>query len=996
MKLKSKLLVAFVVAAIVPLAGISFLVTEKVRSVLTENAVNQLVAARESREQSLGTYFNSIETQIQLMAEDHAVIDAAKEFSKAYQDLESSQPVPPVGSNDSVSMEDRLAGVKDYYTNQFGAKLTGEYGQTGIAIDPLVPASRASVLLQSLYIAANSHEVGSKNNLHNAQDGSTYSMVHKYNHAYFNDFLNAYGFYDIFIADPETGNVVYSVYKELDYATSLKTGPYAASGIGDAFNAALLLPKGESYLTDFNRYLPSYNQPASFISAPLYDAGAIVGVLIYQMPLDLINQVVVDRLGMGDTSKAYLVGDDGLMRTQMPFVEEPTILVRSVDTEELLRQQADGAGEIRIDDRGVEVLRVSKMIDVLGAEWLLVVEQDVEEAFVVLDTLTRIMLIMNALGILLALTVAYLIVRNTEKQLGADPTELNKIAAEIADGDLSRQFDNVESQTGTLKMMSVMQTQLKDREQADQASIARIGRLSQGLEKLTTMVCLAAEDHSIVFVNSSMRDYMNQHRAAMSSLNPGLNSGALEGMDLAVLSDNQSAFRSVIGSLSKCHESEITAGDRIINVKLNAIWSDDGVRLGTSMEWVDITEQRRVMDEVDSVVRAANNGCLSERIDSRGKQGVYLALAGGVNGLLDVTQHIVEDVQGFLSGISEGDLTKTIDTDYKGSFADVKGKANVSVEKLTEIVQSIRSVASTVDTAAREINTGNIDLSQRTERAAASLQETSSSMEEMTSSVKQNADNSKQAKAVALSAKEEAEKGGQVVGQAVQAMAEINESSRKISDIIGVIDDIAFQTNLLALNASVEAARAGEQGRGFAVVASEVRNLAGRSATAAKEIKDLIEDSVNRVENGAELVNESGRSLGGIVSQVKKVTDIVSEISAASQEQSEGITLVNQAIVQLDEATQQNAALVEEASAASHSTTEQVENLIKLIGFFNTGKSAKVTALNSVRPARITAVRDPDAHDKRPELGRKSVNSANFSKPANVANSDTDANWEEF
>jgi methyl-accepting chemotaxis protein len=290
-----------------------------------------------------------------------------------------------------------------------------------------------------------------------------------------------------------------------------------------------------------------------------------------------------------------------------------------------------------------------------------------------------------------------------------------------------------------------------------------------------------------------------------------------------------------------------------------------------------------------------------------------------------------------MNAMAEGNLTEFMEGEYEGEFAQLQQAINDTVSKMSAVVQDIVEASINISSAASEISQGNVDLSQRTEEQASSLEETASSMEELTSTVRQNSDNARQANQLAVDAREKAEKGGSVIQNAIQAMAAISASSKKVADIIGVIDEIAFQTNLLALNAAVEAARAGEQGRGFAVVASEVRNLAQRSAAAAKEIKELINDSGEKVREGSELVNESGKTLEEIVEGAKKVGDIISEIAAAGEEQTSGIEQVNKAVTQMDEMTQQNAALVEEAAAASESLDEQGKSLQQMMAFFNTG-----------------------------------------------------------
>jgi len=340
-----------------------------------------------------------------------------------------------------------------------------------------------------------------------------------------------------------------------------------------------------------------------------------------------------------------------------------------------------------------------------------------------------------------------------------------------------------------------------------------------------------------------------------------------------------------------------------VQASYNPIHDANGRPFKVVMYATDVTNQMLMAHQLEIAVKqtqltvkAAIDGDLSARIPIGGKTGEIEALCRGVNAMLDNT---------------------------------------------VDLVRRVKNAAQEVQTGAEEISKGNLNLSQRTEEQASSLEETASSMEEMTSTVRQTADNAGQANQLAMAARQQAEKGGAVVNSAITAMGGINEASKKIADIIGVIDEIAFQTNLLALNAAVEAARAGEQGRGFAVVATEVRNLAGRSATAAKEIKALIQDSVARVDAGSKLVDESGRTLEDIVNAVKKVTDIVAEIASASREQSSGIEQVNKAVMQMDQTTQQNAALVEEASAASQAIVEQAQALNVMIARYKVDDSAE-------------------------------------------------------
>jgi len=411
-------------------------------------------------------------------------------------------------------------------------------------------------------------------------------------------------------------------------------------------------------------------------------------------------------------------------------------------------------------------------------------------------------------------------------------------------------------------------------------------RIKSALDKASASVMLADDSLNIIYLNESAQKMFREAQADFRRDLPALDADRIVGSNIDVFHKNPTHQRGMLANLRTTHNAQIRIGGRVMRFAANPVISAAGERIGTVVEWWDRTLEVRSEEEVAAIVKKALDGDLTERLSVEGKTGFFATLSTGLNQLL---------------------------------------------ENSAQMVRQIKVAAVAVHRGAEEISQGNTNLSQRTEEQSSSLEQTAASMEQMTSTVKQNADNAGQANQLASAARDQAQKGGSVVGDAVRAMTEINEASKKIADIISVIDEIAFQTNLLALNAAVEAARAGEQGRGFAVVATEVRSLAGRSATAAKEIKDLIQDSVRKVQDGSALVTQSGQTLEQIVASVKKVSDIVAEIAAASREQSSGIEQVNKAVMQMDEMTQQNAALVEEATAASQAMAEQAGELSRIM-----------------------------------------------------------------
>jgi methyl-accepting chemotaxis protein len=506
-------------------------------------------------------------------------------------------------------------------------------------------------------------------------------------------------------------------------------------------------------------------------------------------------------------------------------------------------------------------------------------------------------------------------------------------------------------------------TEALAREIEEQRLADENARVRQALDNVGTATMIADTDLNVIYMNRSVERLMKNAEADLRRDLPNFDSNKIMGGNIDVYHKDPSHQRGMLKNLKGTHTAPIDVGGRSLVVTANSIENEQGERLGTVVEWQDRTMEVAIEQEINHLVEAANLGDFTTRIDEAGKEGFFLNLTKGLNSVVSNVNSGLTDVLGVMDTMAEGNLTNKIERDYQGIFDQMKDSINATIDKLTEVITNIRASSMSVKTGASEIASGNADLSQRTEEQASSLEETASSMEEMTSVVKQSADNANSANTLAQNAKIKATEGGLVVSKAIIAMDAINKSSSEIADIIGVIEEIAFQTNLLALNAAVEAARAGEQGRGFAVVAGEVRNLAQRSADASKQIKDLIRDSEAKVSEGSTLVNESGKTLGEIEQAVSEVSAMIADITSAAQEQTSGIEQVNTAVSQMDEMTQQNAALVEEATAASQAVAEQATNMAKMMEFFQTDGSApavqtRASAMSSPRAAS-SAARSP-------------------------------------
>jgi len=677
----------------------------------------------------------------------------------------------------------------------------------------------ASTDMRRLYISDNPHPLGKKDELVAATDGSEWSAMHDRHHVGLRSYQRARGYYDLFLFDLD-GNLVYSVFKEDDFALNFTSGKYKDSGLGEAFQAARDLKSGEFHMTDIAPYGPSAGAPAMFMSTPVVLDGQKIGVVAVQVPLDVMENILSNAEILGATGEVYVVDNQRQVLTNS---RAEGLFATLDELPELQQISAALNGESRYLDRtrGLDGETVVAMTDSVttprGDNWGLVFEMDRAEAMkVVADTALASVIQMAATAVLLCL-LAWLAVRGVTKRIEQLSGAMEKIADQNYDDDIPGQNEGDE-----------------------------VGYISNTLAKL----------------------------------------------------------------------------------------------------------QIRLREGAEAQAR--------ETVTQKNNAKVVKALSGA------------------LVDLAKGDFRNKVMEYFPEEHRQLRYSINDAMDGLNEVILVVRDTADSINRGAQEISSSADELSSRTESQAATLEQTAAALEEVTASVKSANEHVQNVENTVEVARSKAEDSGEVVEATIQAMTEIESSSQQISQIISVIDDIAFQTNLLALNAGVEAARAGEAGRGFAVVASEVRGLAQRSSEAALEIKSLIETSGKQVGRGVEMVGRTGDALNMIVDQVQQISGLIRQISQSSQEQATALTEINTGMSQLDQVTQSNAAMVEENTAAAHMLRSDAHKLSQYVGRFQTQGGAEPlqieAALASVPPAESL---ESDDFSPEPPLEERPAAQAN-------------------
>ncbi|WP_210410474.1 methyl-accepting chemotaxis protein [Oceanicola sp. D3] len=892
-------------------------------------------------------------------------------------------------------------------------KLTGAFA----AIED--PASD----LQRLYIEENPHPVGEKHLYDFARDGSGYSIAHRRYHGFFRALQQVRGYYDVFLMDAD-GNVIYSVFKELDFATNVVEGPWAESGLGEVYRGAVSQAGAEErvFFVDYAPYGPSNGAPAGFAGIAITrEDGTLQGVLAVQMPTDQVASLISQSAGIQE----IFAGSDMKQRNTAGLAA-----IEPLD-DEAVRRALQGevgrlTGPIHTGETG---LAAYGPVDFGSFIWAVSAQMTDEAAFGGINRLLTKAAIGGTILLLLATAVGFALSRGIVGPVTAVRNGLQGLTR----GEYSHAVSG-SARGDELGEMARSAETLRDKLQGAQAAEQDNIFRGAGFQASSAPMLMLDSDLRVSYANAAVEAFFDKHADTFAAGGLYSGTGELTGQGIDQLMPNPDSLQRSLDTPEDLPRTLFfRLDDTRFSMRVGAVVDDQGAPIGTVVELANATQEfmdRALMTSINRFLATikmdrkakvfevngtmaevlgcapedllgkgapelfqfdpqsdAKTGTVLERLEQgenvfglfslRGPNGELRWLQGGFSPVRDtdgqvamflfmgsdVTEdreklaeaereqsrvaeaqtQVVDSLRVGLMALAEGNLTKLLDEQFSEGYDELRINFNEAASKLREAIAMVTENAGAIHREVGEIATSADDLSRRTERQATTLEETAAALDELTSSVRSAAQGADRANQMVTEARGNAEQGGKVVSEAVAAMGQISSSSDQISKIITVIEDIAFQTNLLALNAGVEAARAGEAGRGFAVVASEVRALAQRSSDAAREISGLISSSGDHVKRGVDLVGQTGEALREIVTSVTDIAGHVSEIAKSAKEQSSGLDEINTAMNQLDQVTQQNAAMFEQTNAASQSLSGEADLLKQTVSRFEIGKVADIT-----------------------------------------------------
>ncbi len=900
MKIRTKLTLGFLACGLVPLAiaavtshmGINRGMTtlrEQANADIQEKMAASLQSQKSLKKVQIEQYFESIRDQVLTFSEDRMIVDAMSAFRNSFRQYREEASI------DEQTLASMKQELSTYYSNDFSNEYQNlNNGDSANALQYFNQLDADSIALQHAYIRANSNPLGSKHELDTADLETNYGLLHSVVHPVIRSYLEKFGYYDIFLVDPDTGDIVYSVFKELDYTTSLKNGPYANTNFGEAFRKANALSTPDSFvLVDFKRYTPSYEAPASFIATPIFDGDEKVGVLMFQMPVDRITSIMSHREGLGETGETILVGPDFRMRSNSHRDPENRSLVNSFRNPETGKVESDVVQSAIRGEEGVitetdylgnEAITAYGPVDLLGIKWAMLSKMDTSEAFAAQATMEEVSsaatsqvlwsnIITSSFIVVALLITAYFITRALVRPIQALVTVLKDITS--GKGDLSQRVE-VTSRDEIGEMSSSFNSMLDSLEAAEESN-KEAYTLRKVVDTSQSAFMMIDRDFIVTYVNDQTLALLTKHQDTFKKMWPKFDPNNLLGACIDQFHKDPSVQRNLLADTSQLpYRTDIQVGPLSIELLVTAQLDAAGNYIGNTLEWKDVTKERR------QAAREEKVAAFQESEVAKFSEVMNHIAQGNLTHTYEVADadDDTSDVFNTFAGISQAvnamceNLRSVVQglNGNAGQLASTSTQLAATATQMSGGAEETTSQSASVAAAAEEMSTNMTTMASSTEEMTTNVQTVAAAVEELTASISEIAKTAEQASTIAKKAAHLTESSNQTIGQ-------LGSAADEIGKVIEVIQDIAEQTNLLALNATIEAARAGDAGKGFAVVATEVKELARQTAEATEDIR-------KRIEGIQGSTGDAVRSIGDVGEVIQQVNSTSSTIAAAVEEQS--------------------------------------------------------------------------------------------------------------